>query len=109
MIEKKRDIIYGEGYAPAVYGGKGAYFWGTASPLLDSDANIVGAIESVRDMTAQKKSEEMLLQSKENYRSITDNALNGIYRKTEDGKFLMANPAFLGMLGYTSLEEMTIS
>ncbi|MEI6154945.1 MAG: HD domain-containing phosphohydrolase, partial [Deltaproteobacteria bacterium] len=34
---------------------------------------------------------------------------NGIYRKTEDGKFLMANPAFLGMLGYTSFEEMTAS
>ncbi|MCX5817483.1 MAG: HD domain-containing protein, partial [Proteobacteria bacterium] len=44
-----------------------------------------------------------------NYRSITDNALNGIYQTTKDGKFLMANPAFFSMLGYASFEEMAAS
>ena len=61
------------------------------------------------DITEQKKSEEMLLQSREDYRSITDNALNGIYQTTKDGKFKMANPAFFGMLGYASFEEMATS
>ncbi len=66
-------------------------------------------IMTCEDITAQKRSEEMLLQSEEKYRSITENTLNGIYQTTKDGKFLMANPAFLNMLGYASFEEMAAS
>ncbi|MCX5816511.1 MAG: PAS domain S-box protein, partial [Proteobacteria bacterium] len=66
-------------------------------------------IMTCEDITEQKRSEEMLLQSRENYRSITDNALNGIYQTTKDGKFQMSNPAFFSMLGYASFEEMATS
>ncbi|MCX5815901.1 MAG: PAS domain S-box protein [Proteobacteria bacterium] len=66
-------------------------------------------IMTCEDITERKRSEEMLRQSRENYRSITDNALNGIYQTTKDGKFLMANPAFFNMLGYALFEEMATS
>ena len=45
-------------------------------------------IMTCEDITEQKRSEEMLLQSRENFRSITDNALIGIYQSTKDGKFV---------------------
>ena len=57
-VDKNNKNIYAEIYVPTVYGGKGAYLWITASPLLDVHGNQYGAIESVRDITERKKAEE---------------------------------------------------
>lgn len=43
------------------------------------------------------------------YRSIFENATAGIYQTTKEGKFIIANPAFVRMLGYNSFEELTDS
>ena len=40
------------------------------------------------------------------YRSLIERAIFGIYRSTEDGRILEANPAFIQMLGYDSLEDV---
>jgi len=40
------------------------------------------------------------------YKEILENALDGIYRSTIDGKLIYANPAFVKMLEYDSLNEM---
>jgi two-component system, cell cycle sensor histidine kinase and response regulator CckA len=45
-------------------------------------------------------------QAEEKYRSIFENALEGIFRSTSDGKFLMANPALAKMHGFSSPEEI---
>jgi PAS domain S-box-containing protein len=39
--------------------------WAIAGPLCDSDGNIAGAIESIRDITERKKDEEKLKDSRE--------------------------------------------
>ncbi|MGO9138478.1 MAG: PAS domain S-box protein, partial [Syntrophales bacterium] len=52
------DTIYGNVYVPTMYGGKGAYLHGAASSLRDAAGNIVGAIESIRDFTERKRTEE---------------------------------------------------
>lgn len=59
-VYRQGAILYAETYAPQVYGGKGASFWGTASKLYDASGNIVGAIESIRDITERKRDEEAL-------------------------------------------------
>jgi two-component system cell cycle sensor histidine kinase/response regulator CckA len=41
-----------------------------------------------------------------NYRSIFENAGEGIYQTTPDGKFLAANPAMARILGFHSVEEL---
>src|SRR5581483_3705375 len=41
-----------------------------------------------------------------NYRSIFENAGEGIYQTTPDGKFLTANPAIARILGFNSPEEL---
>ena len=49
-------------------GGGQVYLWCVASALYDSQGNIVGAIESIKDITERKRSEEILkasLQEKE--------------------------------------------
>ncbi len=59
-IKRAGDTIFGEVFVPSVYGETGAYLWITASPLYDSEGNIAGAIESIRDITERKRVEEEL-------------------------------------------------
>ena len=59
-IHRSGDTLYGEVYVPKTYRGKGAYLWGTASVLRDAQGNIAGAIESIRDITGRKRSEERI-------------------------------------------------
>ncbi len=59
-LVRGKNVIFGEVFVPALYGGKGAYLWGTASLLLDDEGRIAGAIESIRDVTEWKRAEEML-------------------------------------------------
>ena len=54
----------------------------------------------------QKETEERLRRSEEEYRSLVQGAVFGIYRSTEDGRILDANPALAQMLGYDSVEEL---
>ena len=45
-------------------------------------------------------------QAEADYRSIFENAGEGIFRRTTDGKFITANPAMAELLGYRSPEEL---
>ncbi len=58
-----------------------------------------------QDITVRKQAEEALRESEERFRSLYENSTVGIYRTTPDGKILLANPALINMLGYSSLEE----
>jgi two-component system cell cycle sensor histidine kinase/response regulator CckA len=49
---------------------------------------------------------EQVLRAEENYRSIFQNAVEGIYQITPDGRFISANPAMAQMLGFESAEEL---
>jgi PAS domain S-box-containing protein len=55
-------------------------------------------ISSVRDISDRMEAEKR-------YRDIFDNALEGIYRTSTEGKVLTANPALAKMLGFDSAEE----
>jgi PAS domain S-box-containing protein len=52
-----------------------------------------------------KTAERALRISEERYRQLYENLLTGLYLATPDGEVLMANPALLRMLGFSSLEE----
>jgi len=105
-VEKKGSILAGESYTPALQGG-GRYLYGMASALRDSKGNIIGAIESIRDITERKRMEEALAAAEEKYRSIFENAVDGIFQTIPAGRIINANPAFARILQYDSPEEMT--
>jgi PAS domain S-box-containing protein len=48
-------------------------------------------------------------QAEEKYRNIVENAVEGIFQSTPDGKFITVNTALVQMLGYDSQEELLAS
>ncbi len=60
----------------------------------------------VRDITDRKLAEKQLYESEERYRNLVEQMTDGVYRSTEDGRFLDVNPAMVRILGYDSKEEL---
>lgn len=54
---------------------------------------------TVLDITERKEAEEK-------YRAIFENAIEGIYQSTPEGRYITVNPAFARILGYESPEEI---
>ncbi len=71
FVSRKGDCLIIELDDPIIVGGKEMFMWGKASPVYDSDGNIIGAIESVRDINDNKKTEKALQKSKEKYQKLS--------------------------------------
>ena len=105
-IKRKGESLVSETYDPLVK--PGGFLWNRASLLYDSTGEVIGAIESIRDITDRKVAEEALRKSEEQYRTLVDNLPVAVYRCTPGpkGAFLMVNPAFCKMFGYSSEEDV---
>ena len=55
---------------------------------------------NTKDITKRKQAGQALAESEERYRTLFENAIEGIFRSTIDGRVILANPAMLLMLGY---------
>ena len=60
----------------------------------------------VNDVTERRRAEAALREAERKYRAIFENAGEGIFQTTPDGKFITANQALARMLGYGSPEEL---
>ncbi len=108
-IEKRYDFvkrigntIYGEVFVPGAYQGKGAYLWSTAAPLFDRGGNIIGAIQSIRDISDRKQAEETVTQSEEKYRQLFATVSDAILLFDADRRQLLdVNESALNLYGYT--------
>ncbi len=60
----------------------------------------------IRDITEIRRQSEALAASERRYRSLFENVAEGVYRSSEDGRILDANPALVAMLGYNSIDEL---
>src|ERR687897_721219 len=71
--------------------------------MKDNLARLNSAIErELRDAEVRRERRH----SEEKYRSIFENAIEGIFQSTVDGRFLTANSAMARMLGYESPDEL---
>jgi PAS domain S-box-containing protein len=57
-ITREGDALIAEVFCPALYNNKGAWIFAKALLLYDQAVNIIGAIESIRDITKRKHAEE---------------------------------------------------
>ncbi|MBI5584783.1 MAG: PAS domain S-box protein, partial [Deltaproteobacteria bacterium] len=63
-------------------------------------------IGTLLDVTERIRSEVLLKQTEEKYRSIFENAMEGIFQSTPEGQTIEANPALAKMLGFRSAPEL---
>jgi PAS domain S-box-containing protein len=75
-IEEHGSNLVSEIFIPGLNSGRGAHLWFTASPLIDSHGNVIGAIESIRDITARKNRENELHASYEQIAAMEEELRN---------------------------------
>lgn len=97
ILTRDGKALYSEIIIPHFNEGRGAALWFTASPLFDTLGNIVGAIESIRDITERKQAEERILESEQNYRVLFESATDGVLI-AQDGRMVNINPALIRLL-----------
>src|SRR5581483_6810798 len=62
---------------------------------------------NLTELLIETLAEAVFEENRKGYRDLFENVPTGIYRTTPDGRILMANPALVQMLGYSSFEELT--
>lgn len=60
----------------------------------------------IQDITERKHADEALREAERRYRSIFENAIEGIYQSTEHDGYLAVNPALARMYGYDSQQHL---
>ncbi len=74
--------------------------------ITDVNGEPIGIRSTLQDISALKRTEQGLRDAEEKYRSIFENAIEGIFQTTADGSYLSANPALGVILGYASPDEL---
>jgi len=129
-IIREKDVLIAEVTLQSLQGRK-VTFVCKASPLYNSQGEIVGAIESIQDITEQKKAEDELMaayeqitaaeevlraqfdelkqnqqiirESEEKYRILADHTRDGVFI-AQEGRLMVVNQAMLSITGYTEEE-----
>ncbi len=73
-----------------------------AKKLKEYSIALEGKIEEL------KRSEQEVRKMEQKYRQIFENAIEGIFQNSLDGRFISANQSLAGILGYDSPEEMLV-
>lgn len=98
FVQKKDGMISGEAYTLNVKRGE-AYMLGVAAPIYDSEGKIIGAIESVRDITDRRRIEEQLHKREYEFRTLAENLPDNILRYDRQCRKIYGNSSMLKMLG----------
>ncbi|MBI5727159.1 MAG: PAS domain S-box protein, partial [Ignavibacteriales bacterium] len=103
FVQRDGDYLFAETELSILKNQK-RYISCKAAPLYSADGNCVGAIESIRDITAIKKAESMLLESERKYRELVENANSIIIRWNKYGLISFVNEFGLQFFGFEENE-----
>jgi PAS domain S-box-containing protein len=82
-------------------GGKGMWLHFVAAPIRDLAGTVIGAVETLEDITRLKEGEEALRESEKRYRNVVEDQTEFICRFLPDGMHLFANEAYCSYFGKT--------
>jgi PAS domain S-box-containing protein len=80
--------------------GENVVLWKRASPITDQNGTIIGAIETIRDITWQQKIEDQLRASEERFRALAENTSDIIRIFDREGRIVFDTAASERVLGY---------
>ncbi len=99
---KNFDIEYAIRHAD----GKVVWLKERGMPITDNQGDVTGIQGFIQDVTSYKNTLCSLQQTEERYRSIFENAVEGIFQTSPKGQYLAVNPALANIYGYASAEEL---
>lgn len=112
--EASRRISFSEDtYAMEIFfpnlGSVGRWIFCTASPLMDMTGAVIGAVETLQDLTQYKKVEDALFKSEEKSRTILEQIEDGYYEIDIEGRLTFFNDALTRIFGYPKIELIGMS
>ena len=99
----KEGAYEAEGFFPEI-GENGKWLFFTAAPLTDAAGSVVGAVETLQDITERKRAEEELIKSERRFRTLLDFAPYSVVVFNMEGYVTYLNPAFTETFGWTFSE-----
>ena len=91
-VKREGKTLFAEIFVSNLFGGRGAFIFVKASPLYDKNGNLVGSIETVRDITGQKKAEERT-------KMILEGIAEAYFELDNEWRFVDANEKVAEILG----------
>jgi diguanylate cyclase (GGDEF)-like protein/PAS domain S-box-containing protein len=85
------------------------WVWDRGMGLYDAVGKVLAIEGLIHDVTSKKEAEQGLREAERRYRGLFDNALEGIFRTTMEGRYLGANPALANIYGFESPDELIAS
>ncbi len=86
--------------------GSERWVWERGIGLLAPDGKVLAVEGIVQDISTRESTYRALRNAERRYRSLFDNAIEGIFRTSPDGRYLDANPALARIYGFDSPLEL---
>lgn len=86
----------------------GHYVWcETTGHAIFGDNGEVSEVHVItRDISARKRAEDQMCEAEARYRSIFENAVEGIFQTSPTGRYLTANPSLARIYGFDAPKEL---
>jgi diguanylate cyclase (GGDEF)-like protein/PAS domain S-box-containing protein len=85
------------------------WVWERGIGLYAADGKVLAVEGIIQDISARESTYRALRNAERRYRSLFDNAIEGIFRTSPDGRYLDANPALARIYGFDSPQELMSS
>ncbi len=82
------------------------WVWERGAGIFREDGTLDAIQGFIEDITSWRENEQALRDAEERYRNIVENAVEGIFQTTPQGRYLSINPALARIYGYDKPEEM---
>jgi PAS domain S-box-containing protein len=101
-VQREGDVLVSETYDPPFK--PGAYLWNRARLLHDAQGEVIGAIETVRDVTQDRLAARALEQTNRRLTFIHEHAPAMLHAADADGRLVEVSGYWLRVMGYSREE-----